>query len=224
MVRSTPIRFGRPALIAGVLALTVLAASCSGSSDAGSTTTTTKSTGATSTTTAAEGEPATSTTAAQPKGTTTTLEPRGPEDEADYVKGLAAMINDSTPLDAAGQSRVEDCLAPKWVTIIGVDGFAKAGIAPDGFADMSSGLESLGVDATQAQQMVAVFDTCQIDVRGTLVQQLTTTFKADEKTAACIDKAVTADGVKQTFIANLTGQQIEGGIYADAQACLAPAN
>ena len=124
-----------------------------------------------------------------------------------YVKAMVAMISQSTGLEGDDATKASECLAPKWVDIIGVAGFAKAGVRPEDFATMGGGLEQLGLTRTQAEKMVAGFDQCKIDLRAATLGQMSSQSGMSDEIAACLDKAITKELVEQGLVASLIGEE-----------------
>ncbi len=172
----------------------------------------------------AKKDKATTTTVASGDTTTTTRPPIDPESieggTQAYVDALVPMIEGSTGLSEADAAKAADCLAPRWVEIIGVEGFAAAGVAPDDFGDLDGGLERLGLDRATAEQMADAFDECDIDLRASAVAQFTADPAMTDEVKACIAEKVTLDAVKEGLIANLAGEPSDAAQFAEAQACL----
>lgn len=203
--------------IAGLAVVLALVTGCSSSSDGSKgdkkSTSTTKA-GEDPTATIAP-DSTTSTTKAEP------IDPESPPTAEDYTAGIISLITGNTPLGADDQASVEDCLAPAWVEIIGVDTFVDKGLAPEDLTSMGGGLETLGLDQGQATAMMDAFDTCEIDVRSAVIAQITANPTLDEAAKACIEAKVTAEAVRQSFIADLIGEELEGGPFSAAQDCVA---
>jgi hypothetical protein len=193
------LRRSAPAL---VLPLLVLAAGCSsdeGAKAPASTTTTTIVTVRETTTTRAPIDPS-------------TIE-GGNQAYVDAMLAGLATMGGSVSRDQA------ECIAPKWVEIIGVAGFAKAGIAPEDFAKTGGGLEQLHLDAKTAGKMADVFETCGMNLKDMTIEAQASGAELPDSVVACIREALTDEGARAGFIASLTGQQATDPSLAKAAAC-----
>lgn len=161
----------------------------------------------------------------KPKGsTTTTRAPIDPSEvdggKAAYTKALAPVVATATGLPEAEATAAGKCLAPKWVAIIGVDGFAAAGFQPDDLSEMGAKLGDLRVDESQAKKMAKGFDQCDVDLKAVAVAQLTAGPNLPPSMKTCLEKAITKESVETGFIDNLLGKEAGGEVYAEAQTCL----
>ncbi|MFN8019699.1 MAG: hypothetical protein U0P45_16485 [Acidimicrobiales bacterium] len=199
----------RRALGAAVLVATaVLVAGCSSSSSEGSS----KGKGDRTTTTSASGQP------------TTTAKPIDPETieggKQAYVDAMTPMIKASSGLAESDAKKAADCLAPRWVDIIGVEAFAKKGIRPEDVPKMQGGLEQLDITTKQAEAMAKAFGTCGIDVRTAAVAQYTSDPSMPQSVKDCIDGAVTTDMVLTGLVASLSGKPAAADAFAAPQKCI----
>lgn len=158
--------------------------------------------------------------------TATTRPPIDPAEieggEEAYVEALLPQIEGSTGLEADEADRAAACLAPRWVEIIGVEGFAAAGVAPDDLDELDGGLERLGVDRATAEAMVAAFEECEIDLRRATVAQVTADPSITDEQRSCIDGAITLEAVQAGLVASLTGETGEDAeLIAAVQECFA---
>ena len=213
MSRTAPRTVRTPLLaLASVAVACVLVAGCSSESDGGASKDTTKKT----TTTTTAGIDTSTTRAAIDPG-----EIEGGEQA--YVDAMILMIRGSAGLSDADAESAAECLAPRWVKIIGVDGFAKAGLTPDDFQELGGGLETLGLDRDQATAMAAGFKACDIDLRGYSIEQIAADPAVTPEMKACLEDAITEEAVEESLIANLIGEEGETDTSAAAQACFDPA-
>ena len=192
---------------AGLLVAALLVAGCSsGSSHAGA-----KAKGTTTTTTAS-GKP------------TTTLKPIDPSSikggKKAYVEAMTPMITASSGLPASDAKAAADCLAPRWVDIIGVEAFAKKGIEPEDVPKMQGGLEQLDITTAQAKEMAKAFAACKIDLRSAAVAQYTADPSMPKEVKACIDGAMTEQMVLDGLVASLSGKPAPAETFAAPQKCV----
>ena len=156
--------------------------------------------------------------------TTTTRAPIDPSDvdggKAAYAKALAPVVAEATGLGADQATEAGKCLAPKWVDVIGVDGFAAAGFQPDDLEEMGARLGQLRVDESQAKEMAKGFDQCDVDLKAVAVAQLTAGPNVPASMKACLEEAITKESVEAGFIDNLLGKEAGAEVFAEAQTCL----
>ena len=139
-----------------------------------------------------------------------------------YTKALIPLISRSAGLTGADADAAGKCLAPKWVKIIDLKGFAKAGVAPEDFAKEDVGLDVLGVNEKQAKAMVKGFKTCGIDVRAAALAEIAKGGTVPKDKQSCVEAAITQASVEQGLIANLLGKDPDPNEFAAVQKCFAP--
>lgn len=213
---------------AALVALALLggAAACSsgGDDDEADTTTTTEA-----------GEPSgddgdTTTTTAQrttdpgDDGTTTTEadDDDGPVD-ADADAYVEAMMADFEEDDELFTTESAQCLAEKWVDMIGADTLNEAGVSPEDFAENGTEdyAEELGIDEDMANAMYDEFQGCGLDMEGLLRDQ----FASEELTPeqeACVDENLNEDTLRESFVADLMGEELEEDPLDTVFQCMAP--
>jgi hypothetical protein len=193
------LRRGAPAL---ALSLLLLAAGCS--SDEG----------------AKAPRSTTTTTIVTVRETTTTRAPIDPSTiEGGNQAYVDAMLAGLATMGGAVTREQAGCIAPKWVDIIGVEGFAKAGIAPEDFSKTGGGLEQLHLDAKTAGEMADVFATCGMNLKDMMIEAQTSGAELPDSVVECIRTALTDQGARAGFIASLTGEQATDPSLAKAAAC-----
>lgn len=138
----------------------------------------------------------------------------GDGDEADYVEaiasGLARNSSDEGELEVTAEQA--DCIAPEWVSIIGVDSFADAGASPADVADPDFAIPSLSLDVDQGLEMVDAFDTCDVDVYAQFLDVLSADL--DDKQSACLEGELDQDRARQFLAEALTQEDLPSDLEA----------
>lgn len=203
--RTTPTRL---AALAVALLLAAGTAACGTSSGDDSSDTTEAKT----TTTVQDDE--TTTTEADDDTTTT----EGDDDETTTTEG------GDEPVDADAQAYVDamtdgigevfggpeqaTCLAEAWVDTIGADVLAEQGVTPEAFGEGDDEMiEGLDLDEGTASDLYDTFGDCDIDLKA-----LFTSFSSESPTPeeeACVDEILTDDNLRESFVAEYTGVDLE---------------
>jgi hypothetical protein len=152
-----------------VLLLALVAVGCGssgGSEDGGGDTTTT-------------GAEATTTT---PDDDTTAAE----GDEADYLDAIRSNLTTGSEEDqnlviADGEG---DCVAPVWLEVITVAGFASVDASADDVSDPGFSYEDLELDADQAQALIDAFEPCGVDIYAKLAESFTQGLSEEQQACA----------------------------------------
>lgn len=139
--------------------------------------------------------------------------------EQAYVDAFVASYqgSDDNPLFDEDQAK---CLAPKWVSAIGVEAFAAAGVAPEDIAGFEVGLEAVDLDEATAEAMVAAIPSCEIDLREGVLQAFVPTDNLPEDVRACLETAITDEVAAEIFKSQLLGADSPPQGVMDAQACI----
>lgn len=150
------------------------------------------------------------TTTDEPRAGTTVLggrddPPTGDETEAEYAAALVASFEGDAD-EVFTQADVE-CIAPKWVSAIGVEAFQAAGITPADIADRESGLDDIVIDASTAEQIVDSIPECGLDLMALFIDGQPARIKDDPAKVACIEAAVTTDQVRASLIDEIRGAE-----------------
>ncbi|QXC61886.1 hypothetical protein KSP35_03385 [Aquihabitans sp. G128] len=228
--RSTPTPARRALTAAAMLLLlsgSVAACGASGGSDADDATTTTTAR-ATTTTDVDDPDPQVTTTTDPDDDPTTTTEPGGGGgDDGAYSRDdyVTAMIGSFDEDDSEIYTKDQiDCLADRFVDVIGVDDLNDAGVTPKQLAegDGEDLPASLGVDEELAGDLYDQFAECDLDLKETFTKALTSFGGAKPTTAqlACLDRYLTDDNLRRSFVADYTGEDLADDPIDKASECL----
>ena len=173
---------------------------------------------------ASDGGSTTTTAAADAGGDTSTTRPAIDPDsieggEQAYVDAFVATYQGtggSNPLFTETQA---ECLAPAWVSAIGIDRFAAAGVAPDDIENFEVGLDAVDIPAEVADEMVADITDCGIDVRATVLSTFVATDDLPDELSTCLDEAITTEVAEEVFRQQILGGDDVPEAFAQAQAC-----
>lgn len=170
-----------------------------------------------STTTPSEGTPPT-----EDGTTTTTTDGEPSSDPQDYVDALVAEFEEDGG-DQIFESGQVECLAERFVDVVGIDELQAAGVSPDEFAegDGSEFPAELGVDEDKANELYDQFAACEIDLRELLTKVFTS--EGNEITAeqqACLDKVFTDENLRATVVADFLGDELENDPLDAAGECV----
>ncbi len=166
---------------------------------------------------------------AQPAGTTTprgstTSTADGPpstlDDDvadataADYVAALEENFGRSGGVfSAEGVS----CLASSWVDTLGVETFQEAGVAPADVARNQADLGDLELDRRTATALADAFADCGLELRDAYLKTLEGNLSEQGK--VCVDEMLTAEVVRQAFVAELMGEELDPDPLLQVERC-----
>ncbi|CAN5643774.1 hypothetical protein BH10ACT1_BH10ACT1_24600 [soil metagenome] len=224
-------------LLAGtVLALLIAggtaACGASGGSDADRETTTTAPKSTTTveeaTTTTSGDDETTTTTEGTDEGSTTTAvdEPAGDADRQEYVDALKESFDTGT--DSTEQyfdSEQVNCLAESYVDVIGVDNLHDADVSPAELGKSSGDgplPKELGIDEDGANELYDQFAGCDIDLAATF-KKVFSQISGKALTPAqeaCVDKAVTDENLRKSFVADFSGVELDPDPLDAAGTCV----
>lgn len=141
--------------------------------------------------------------------------------EKEYADALISTYDAKN--DAPFTKAHIDCLAKRWVPIIGVERFQAKGIEPADLAKTGSDMSDLKLDTPTATKMVDAMSRCNVDLKNLILAALTTTATAKQK--ACIDAAISTEDLKAFMVASFQGKSdtLGNGPFAAAEKCLMPA-
>jgi len=224
-----PRRFLTGAALA--LLFTAGAAACGasdGSEGATDTTTTTRDDKTTTTeedTTTTEEESTSTTedeTTTTEDGATTTTDGEPSSDPQDYVDALVANFEGEAGEQVFEPGQVE-CLAERFVDVVGIDELQAAGVSPDEFAegDGSEFPPELGVDEDKANELYDQFAACEMDL-GEVFTKIFASEGEDltAKQQACLDEVFTDENLRASFVADFLGEDLEDDPLDEAGACI----
>ncbi len=134
------------------------------------------------------------------RATTTSTSATGGGDAAAYREALSAGLSGSKI--ASGDFVFSDaqaaCVAQKWTSIVGVDAFVAAEVAPADLEDPDFDFPILGLDAERGGEMVDAVTDCGVDV----YEQTLLIFSQnlDAKQGACLRREFGQDLARQYLI------------------------
>lgn len=206
-------------LLATVLSAVLFLAACgaSGSDDAASSTTTDG--GDATTTTGGDDDPTPTPTT---EDTPDTTEGGGePGDRQAYLDAFVMDFDDEDePIFEQGQV---DCLAEKYLDVIGLDNLVEAGVTPEEYGEGDDFPEELGLDEDTANELYDQFGECDIDIKEIFVD-LFSGFSPEPLTdeqKACIDDTLTEDRLRESFVADLLDLEDDGSDpFDELEACV----
>ncbi len=196
----------RSAVLALVLAASLLGCSEDGDDAAAPSTT---AAAATSTTTAVAGEETgTETEDETEQGSDTETEGGGDAGADGYVAALERELGQPDEEDALELDGDQaSCLAERWVDVMDVDRLREAGVTPDDL-EPTGGLQvaELGLELTEdeAEEMYEAFDGCGVDLKAELVASIVADGGLDADAEACLEDTVTEDLVRRVIVAGFT--------------------
>jgi hypothetical protein len=122
-------------------------------------------------------------------------------------------------------SEQAECVAPKWLDIIGFDRLTEQGITPaqigDDIDDDGSALSDLGLTEDEGNALYDAFGECSVDVEQQFLTAITD--ELNQEAAACVADAVSGDLLRRLLVAVLVqGDAAEDELQADIGAAVAP--
>ncbi|QXC61885.1 hypothetical protein KSP35_03380 [Aquihabitans sp. G128] len=207
--------------LAALLATGAAACSSDGSDGAAKTTTTKPDKAATASTTTVDGDTETTTTiGSDDSGPSTTVADDGDRSRQAYVDAFTESFDSSGEILSKDKS---ECVADKFIDVIGFDKITDAGLTPQQFAAGNGDdfPKSLGIDEDKAGELYDQFEACDVNLADTFIKAFSTEGQAiDAKTEACLRKAVTDEALRASFIASFLGDDDDVDPLDGASACL----
>lgn len=203
-------------LLAGLCTLLLIGglAACS-SKDGDDATTTTKVAKAATTTTAAGGNDETTTTAGDDSGD----DAQGGAYASSLATGLSSGDPDNGDLELSQEEA--DCVAPRWIEIIGEDTLVDKDVKPADLEDPDYTYSDLGMDEDQGLEMIDAFVDCDVNIYEQLDEVLTSDL--DETKAKCLrdemDKDLIRQFLAQAIIADQPTDELQSKLDAIDKKC-----
>lgn len=151
--------------------------------------------------------------------TSTTTEPSVPDVDVEaYEDAMIDSLTNSDDLGLPIGAGEAACLGPAWVEAIGAEDLADLGVEPEDLVvgDVSDAFEEL-IDRPVAEDMVAAFGACGIDVEDALVAEIAAEAGLTDEQTACF-----ADELPDGLIEEVLAISLSDGSEAlDAESDLA---
>jgi hypothetical protein len=170
------------------------------------------------------------TTAASPIDVTTATSGDGPiaagtmvpATRADYLAAIERSLSSgddlkTTPVQA-------ECIAPRWLDVIGLDRLVEHDIAPadigDDVSDDGSALSALGLSPTEGTALYDAFGACDVDIRQLFIELAAEGQSSD--VVSCLDDALTPDLLQRLMVSSLLEEQPDDQLQSDFTAAIGP--
>jgi hypothetical protein len=128
----------------------------------------------------------------------------GDADEQDYIDAMIESFDSEDPSELAFDREQAECIAPKWLDVIGVDRLKEEGISPDDLnAENDMELSELNVSEDDANSMYDAFGDCDVDVRGLFLEQITADGDLTSEQKECLSDAFDDDLVRRIMVISL---------------------
>ena len=204
--RSTVVRRSLVVLTAALSLVLAACGSTSGGSDAGSDTTAPAPTSAETTSKSA-------TTSSTAPDQSTTSAPAGQGAKA-YGDALAKGLDSADPAngDLALDPKQSACVAPKWVSIIGVDTFVGKDVKPKELEDPDFAVRDLGLDLDQGRAMIDAFGDCDVAIYDEFLKSLAGDLSPTQ--VSCLKGELDEDLAKQFLAQSLTQSSLSADLNA----------
>lgn len=136
---------------------------------------------------------------------TTTVPTTRPADDiaTAYVDAMTeSMIADE---DFPATRKDAECLATKFVDIIGGDRLRAAGVTPEEFADDTMDFSDVGITESQANKMYDAFDACNFDLRELMMSEMAEDDDLTPAATACMDQVLTEENLRKLMVRTMVG-------------------
>ena len=140
---------------------------------------------------------------------------------AKFEAALGPVITTFTAEQGDDATEQIECLAPRWVKVITLDGFADAGASPEELQSKKVGLDDLDLSKAQADELAAGFASCDIDRRASVIAAIANDAGLTADARSCLEENLSDDFIDDTFVASVTGDDLEKSAFDDIRACLA---
>lgn len=191
-------------LLAALLPVCVAACGASGGSD-------TKTADKTTTTAKRGSSPTTS------SGETTTGGGTASGSEDEYTKALAKEFTSGNESggDLVFSQKQAECVAPRWVKIIGVDKFKEKDVAPSDLENTQFNFTKLGLTKDQATEMIDGVGSCKVNLYQKLLDVLGKNLDSTQQ--KCLKQNLGPATARQVLVEALYQDDPSSGLAAELQ-------
>lgn len=135
--------------------------------------------------------------------------------ESDYTKALTKEFKSGNEAggDLVFSQKQSECIAPKWVKIIGVDTFKAKDVAPMDLEDTSFNFTKLGLSKAQATDMIDGIADCKVDLYEKLLRVLTNNLNGRQK--KCVEATLDRATAKRVLIEALRRDDPSSGLAVE---------
>ena len=125
------------------------------------------------------------------------------EEEQPYVDALVESAAEDDGEDLQLDEAQAECLAPEWVSILGVDRLEAAGIEPGDLAADDLDFAELDLSEADGEAMLDALDECDVDMREIFLSGMTEDSELSEEDRACLDEAFDDDLLRRILVTSL---------------------
>ena len=122
------------------------------------------------------------------------------EEERPYVDALIADAAEDEGDDMELNEAQAECLAPRWVSILGVERLEAAGIDPDELADDDLDFSELGLSESDGEAMFDALEECDVDIRESFLAGMTEESDMSDDDRQCLDEALDDDLLRRLLV------------------------
>ena len=123
------------------------------------------------------------------------------EEEQPYVDALIESAAEDEGEDVELNEAQAECLAPKWVSILGADRLEEAGISPDELADDDDlDFSELGLAESDGEALYDALGECDVDFRETFIAGMTEDSDVSDEDRECLDEELDDDLLRRMLV------------------------
>jgi hypothetical protein len=149
-------------------------------------------------TTSGESEVASTTTGSTSSGTAASADAQA------YVDAMIESFDNADPDELQIDREQAQCLAPRWVEVMGPDRLAEAGIQPEDFAaEGDVDLSAVGLTEDDGNELYDAFAACDIDVKTLFVDGFTSGRGISAEDRECFADALDDDLLRRIMVTTL---------------------
>lgn len=138
--------------------------------------------------------------------------------EAEYADAMVSTYDPER--DQPFQPEHVQCLANRWVPIVGIERFQAAGLEPGDLTSLGADMSSLDLDEATATALVDAMPMCNVDIEQLVLAPILSSATPEQR--ECISGVLTADDIRQTIINGFLGIEEEAvdAAFDEAAQCL----
>ncbi len=148
--------------------------------------------------------------------------------EDDYVTAMIASFDSQDSAELAIDREQAECVAPKWIDILGVDRLQENGITPDDIdSENDMELTDLGLSQDEGNAMYDTFGACDVDVAELFIKGLSTDTPLSNEQSECLSAAFDDDLLRTIMVTTLVegdealtdDEDVSGAVFAALGEC-----
>ncbi|NLD78680.1 MAG: hypothetical protein GX643_18690 [Acidimicrobiales bacterium] len=127
------------------------------------------------------------------------------DENREFVEALKASMRDSSD-DADDVQLTDDeidCLAPRYVNILGVERIEAAGVTPGDLESSDMDFSDVGITTDDGNALFDAFGQCDVNIRERMLESFAADDEMSNAAAACMEGVFTDDNVRKLMVSGM---------------------